>query len=503
MKTNKKYCSSARGITLIALVITIIVLLILAGISISMLSGEDSILQRVTDAKIETEKGQEKEVIALAYNSALAKKAGNSNSSAVTDSELNDELDNSEATAAGNPIIVTFIKSGNAYQIDSNGIIKESTLKDPNVTPKVSENKEKIFDTNKDLLDDYGNKITVPAGFKITSDSPSVVTDGIIIEDVTYTNTIGSQFVWIPIGNIYTNESKTQSKTIELSRYEFDRDDGGTPHKYGVLSVSEVRRILDDLPIEAKTEVDQMLGNGAYEELIGLKEKTDNEIQAWINAGGEIERKLENLFFEVKEETESREGSSTQNATAKNLNDFLLKATKGYYIGRYEARVENGTLDLTNYNNINGTAPNIDWTGYIGGKLVEKGDNQVFNYITQKKAAELSRKMYYNDNFTSDLMNSYAWDTATLFLQEFGEENYSIKSTVNDSLASKGTNDSNYNGTRDIVCNIYDMASNCTEWTTETSNDSEYPCSTRGGYYNDGYSFTSWGRRWGYVNCCL
>ena len=44
------------GITLIALVITIIVLLILAGISISMLSGDNSILQRATEAKGNTER---------------------------------------------------------------------------------------------------------------------------------------------------------------------------------------------------------------------------------------------------------------------------------------------------------------------------------------------------------------------------------------------------------------------------------------------------------------
>ena len=49
---NKKQKNT--GITLIALVITIIVLLILAGISISMLSGDNSILQRVTDAKTKT-----------------------------------------------------------------------------------------------------------------------------------------------------------------------------------------------------------------------------------------------------------------------------------------------------------------------------------------------------------------------------------------------------------------------------------------------------------------
>lgn len=39
-----------------------------------MLSGDNSILQKATDAKNETEKGQEKEIVALAYDSALAKK---------------------------------------------------------------------------------------------------------------------------------------------------------------------------------------------------------------------------------------------------------------------------------------------------------------------------------------------------------------------------------------------------------------------------------------------
>ena len=51
----KKILKQKKGITLIALVITIIVLLILAGISISMLSGDNGILQKATDAKTNTE----------------------------------------------------------------------------------------------------------------------------------------------------------------------------------------------------------------------------------------------------------------------------------------------------------------------------------------------------------------------------------------------------------------------------------------------------------------
>ena len=62
------------GITLIALVITIIVLLILAGISISMLSGDNSILQKATDAKTNTEKAT---VVELAQADILGKIAEN------------------------------------------------------------------------------------------------------------------------------------------------------------------------------------------------------------------------------------------------------------------------------------------------------------------------------------------------------------------------------------------------------------------------------------------
>ena len=58
MKRNK-------GITLIALVITIIVLLILAGVAISMLSGENGILRKAAEAKTKTEEAQKEESTTL------------------------------------------------------------------------------------------------------------------------------------------------------------------------------------------------------------------------------------------------------------------------------------------------------------------------------------------------------------------------------------------------------------------------------------------------------
>ena len=52
-----------NGITLIALVVTIIILIILAGISISMLTSQNGILTRTIEAKEKTELANEKEVI--------------------------------------------------------------------------------------------------------------------------------------------------------------------------------------------------------------------------------------------------------------------------------------------------------------------------------------------------------------------------------------------------------------------------------------------------------
>ncbi len=50
-----------KGITLIALVVTIIVLLILAGISISMLTGQNGILTRAAESKVKTEEAEKQE----------------------------------------------------------------------------------------------------------------------------------------------------------------------------------------------------------------------------------------------------------------------------------------------------------------------------------------------------------------------------------------------------------------------------------------------------------
>ena len=77
MKTNKNSKKKINqkeiaGITLIALVITIIVLLILAGISISMLSGDNSILNQAGRARNITGQKDVEERIQLAYLASVS-----------------------------------------------------------------------------------------------------------------------------------------------------------------------------------------------------------------------------------------------------------------------------------------------------------------------------------------------------------------------------------------------------------------------------------------------
>ena len=62
---------SNRGITLIALIITIIVLLILAGVSITMISSQDGILNKAVEAKETQERAKVDELANIAYMSAI------------------------------------------------------------------------------------------------------------------------------------------------------------------------------------------------------------------------------------------------------------------------------------------------------------------------------------------------------------------------------------------------------------------------------------------------
>ena len=400
IKTAKKQkLKESKGITLIALVITIIVLLILAGVTIATLTGDNGILKKAGDAKTQTEQAKEDENLKIAIAGSYG-----------TDGKLNlkdlkDNLENQgidyDKNNTGFPLEV--IVNGEKKKIDANGNIIESI--------QSLKTKGTVFKDTTTLEDTYGNQVKIPKGFKIANDSATDVTGGIVIEDATYTNTIGSQFVWIPVGTGENAIKKANKETveIELGRYDFTKNSDGT------ITTSEY--------------------SGSY-----------------------------------TEDTTANHNSDYKNAIAKDIEEFKtsVKNNHGYYIGRYEA----GVVDYNSSVSTSNSDYKINWTGYTGDniKLVCKKEQQVWNYVTQNKASELSRDMYGSEaKVTSDLINSYAWDTAIVFIQKCGTESNSSTYSKTDGLSSTGTNGPQTTGTNklkatskvDKQCNIFDMAGNC------------------------------------------
>ena len=140
----KKLSKKTNGITLIALIITIIVLLILAGVSIAMLTGQNGILTQAQNAKQATEGAAAKEKVEIAVVGAMSKdKTG-----ALTIDNLKTEMANYEGTIEGSKFPVTVKVDNKMFEVSENGNVKEKS-KIAGVTPEISLNIEDEIDGNK------------------------------------------------------------------------------------------------------------------------------------------------------------------------------------------------------------------------------------------------------------------------------------------------------------------------------------------------------------------
>ena len=111
-----------KGITLIALVITIIVLLILAGVSIAMLTGNNGILTQANNAKTDSANAEVAEKINMELQAFKADilAYGSIKSTTITDAESSLGSDYTVNTTA-NPVTITHAstnKVGSIYTAD-------------------------------------------------------------------------------------------------------------------------------------------------------------------------------------------------------------------------------------------------------------------------------------------------------------------------------------------------------------------------------------------------
>ena len=138
MKLNLK---ERKGITLIALVITIIVLLILAGVSIAMLTGQNGILTQAQSAKTTTEDKSAEEKIKLAVMAARAQSEGALDADKLVAEITNNYGGTATKTGTGFPVNATV--DGKSFTIDGDGNVtskEDSNQPTPNPTDKISKN---------------------------------------------------------------------------------------------------------------------------------------------------------------------------------------------------------------------------------------------------------------------------------------------------------------------------------------------------------------------------
>ena len=173
---SKRILKGENGITLIALVITIVILIILATVSINVVLGEGGLIQRAQQAKELTEQAVLEEQQGL--NSLMSEFT---NIMAEDQNPPEEKSEVEEAKESGTP-----------------------------------------FEDTTTITDDLDNPVTVPGGFHLAEDSGTKVEEGIVIEDDS-----GNQFVWIPTGeyNVSTTISSTGKLTNALSRRTFTDSD--------------------------------------------------------------------------------------------------------------------------------------------------------------------------------------------------------------------------------------------------------------------------------------
>ena len=238
MKLNLK---ERKGITLIALVITIIVLLILAGVSIAMLTGQNGILTQANNAKDETEQANAKEKVESAVIATMSQsKRGTLDADKLVTEITNNYGGTATKTGTGFPVNTTV--DGKSFTVDGNGNVtskEDSNQPTPNPIDKIS-------------------KSTSYVGYYADIDADGTV-DGVIYADLAVGNQGSGQ--WNNSnGTYYTIPTVTEGlKDYYISKTNYKANEG-----FGTKDViSPTGTGKDRFYIMALTDIDGKR-NGTY-----------------------------------------------------------------------------------------------------------------------------------------------------------------------------------------------------------------------------------------------
>lgn len=184
-----------EGITLIALVITIIVLLILSGISMAMLIGENGILNKTVESKTKTQDAQVEEKIKLATVDAMIENKGT-----LKDETLKEALNNigiSNENIKGNEKKGWIVKENEkSYKISLNGNVKELIE----------------LPSQKGVTEPY-----LPADDFEMEEGTNLNT-GLVVKDNN-----GNEYVWVEVPKTIYTDSKYNTNGMPSSENEFEK----------------------------------------------------------------------------------------------------------------------------------------------------------------------------------------------------------------------------------------------------------------------------------------
>lgn len=446
-----------KAITLIALVVTIIVLLILAGISISMLTGENGILNRASEAKESTGVAQTEELVKLSITDALTQGLGS-----LTDENLKTALNNNIGAGkyeiSGNETNGWTVKvNGKEFKIDSKGNISK--------TPSGG-------DTGK-LPTGTGTTPYLPDEAKFEKVEGTDLSTGLVIEE----KATGSQYVWVEVPRttaVYPKEklnitefTDDEYKTIEENLHTYTNVyRNGTGFRdtwYDASKDTNEKNLSDwyqnenDYNISKKKMLKSVYQNGGF----------------WVGryeAGIEINRKAsgtattiplskENLYPYIYV-TRTQAKKLAEQVESGSYTSSLMFGVQWDLVLRY---IEEKTVEATKENKdkvrtqiektLNNDSTTIGNYWKAGRKLVRGQYASMMDLASWKK---------YNENMDNNVNNGKL---------------VTGDSTIPTLITTGGSEETK-------LQNIYDIAGNVFEWTLEKTSHTDYPCALRGGSYS-------------------
>jgi flagellar basal body-associated protein FliL len=492
-RTIDKIKKQQKGITLIALVVTIIILLILAGVSIAMLTGNNGVLTQAKSAKENTRVGEVQEKVKLAAQAALTDNLGNGIEKEKFQEELNNmftqgeqvglEYDetNKKYTVTVDKYEVEVSNMGAVGEAKEATIQAKLTLTYKNTEQKAGENVAKVVDKN----------VPIPTNFYYvggTKDTGVVISDNSADEKQGVDGKLsGNQFVWVPVNQNQKLQidvtSKDDISSISLKdpfgeEKLTESNVGKTYNKKDQEPTINGTYSLTITTTTGKTKTTKLEVHSLYKQDFRVDETLNGMAES---QGMSLEQFAKSMNFETVDAMIEIYSQSCKQTTDNDTNQESVNTYGGFYIARYEAGDgdANGTRRSSSSSNSN--------------TVVSKKGAIVYNYISQPDSITRAESMYAGK---SKLISGAGWDRTLNWLIETKAKtenevfvNSSSWGNYNDSTGNAKTNsgDSNLNYTTGRneawkANNIYDLAGNVWDWTTEAHSSGKRV--VRGGYYS-------------------